>query len=65
MEVFEIMDKKKIIIVVAEGCVEAVFTNGEGDFELEIVDFDGNSFIEDQKELADYVNECRATMKEL
>jgi hypothetical protein len=59
------MDKKKIIVVVAEGCVEAVFTNGEGDFELEIVDFDGNSFIEDQKELADYVNECRATMKEL
>ena len=59
------MNKKKIIVVVAEGCVEAVFTNGEGDFELEIVDFDGNSFIEDQKELADYVNECRATMKEL
>jgi hypothetical protein len=59
------MDKKKIIVVVAEGCVEAVFTNGEEDFELEIVDFDGNSFIEDQKELADYVNECRATMKEL
>lgn len=59
------MDKKKIIVVVAEGCVEAVFTNGEGDFELEIVDFDGTSFIEDQKELADYVNECRATMKEL
>ena len=59
------MDKKKIIVVVADGCVEAVFTNGEGDFELEIVDFDGNSFIEDQKELADYVNECRATMKEL
>lgn len=58
------MDKKKIIVVVAEGRVEAVFTNGEGDFELEIVDFDGNSFIEDQKELADYVNECRATMKE-
>lgn len=59
------MDKKKIVVVVADGCVEAVFTNGEGDFELEIVDFDGNSFIEDQKELADYVNECRATMKEL
>lgn len=59
------MDKKKIVVVVADGCVEAVFTNGEGDFELEIVDFDGNSFIEDQKELADYVDECRATMKEL
>ncbi len=59
------MDKKKIIVVVSEGCVEAVFTNGEGDFELEVVDFDGNSFIEDQKELADYVDKCRATMKEL
>lgn len=59
------MDKKKIIVVVAEGCVEAVFTNGEGDFELEIVDFDSNSFIEDQKELADYVDHVRATMKEV
>ena len=59
------MDKKKIVVVVADGCVEAVFTNGEGDFELEIVDFDGNALIEDQKELADYVDECRATMKEV
>lgn len=59
------MDKKKIVVVVADGCVEAVFTNGEGDFELEIVDFDGHSFIEDQKELADYVEECRASMKEV
>lgn len=59
------MDKKKIVVVIVEGCVEAVFTNGEGDFELEIVDFDSNSFIEDQKELADYVDECRANMKEL
>ena len=59
------MDKKKIIVVVADGCVEAVFTNGEGDFELEIVDFDSNSFIEDQKELADYVDQVRATMKEV
>ena len=31
---------KKIVVVVADGCVEAVFTNGEGDFELEVVDFD-------------------------
>ena len=59
------MDKKKIIVVVADGCVEAVFTNGEGDFELEIVDFDSNSFIEDQKDLADYVDHVRATMKEV
>lgn len=59
------MNTKKIVVVVADGCVEAVFTNGEGDFELEIVDFDSNSFIEDQKELADYVDKCRANMKEL
>lgn len=59
------MDKKKIIVVIADGCVEAVFTNGDGDFELEIVDFDSNSFIEDQKELADYVDHVRATMKEV
>lgn len=59
------MNKKKIIVVVSDGCVEAVFTNGEEDFELEIVDFDSNSFIEDQKELADYVDHVRATMKEV
>ena len=56
---------KKIVVVVSDGCVEAVFTDGEGDFELEIVDFDSNSFIEDQKELADYVEHIRATMKEV
>jgi hypothetical protein len=60
------MDKKKIIVVVADGGVEAVFTNGEGDFELEIVDFD--SFFDsqdEQKALGDYVDHIRATMKEV
>ena len=56
---------KKIVVVVVDGCVESVFTNSEEDLELEIVDFDSNSFIEDQKEQADYVKECCKTMKEL
>lgn len=60
------MDKKKIIVVVADGCVEAVFTNGEGDFELEIVDFDSAFPSEDEQvELARYVADCRLMMKEL
>lgn len=57
---------KKIIVVVADGCVEAVFTNGDEDFELEVVDFDSCFDSRDeQEELADYVDQCRATMKEL
>lgn len=56
---------KKIIVVVADGCVEAVFTNGEGDFELEIVDFDGATSREERQEFGDYVDAIRATMKEL
>ena len=56
---------KKVVVVVVEGCVESVFIDSEEDFELEIVDFDGDSFIEDQKDLADYVAECRRTMKEI
>ena len=60
------MDKKKIIVVVADGCVEAVFTNGEGDFELEIVDFDSAFPSKDeQEELARYVDDCRLMMKEI
>jgi hypothetical protein len=60
------MDKKKIIVVVADGCVEAVFTNGEGDFELEIVDFDSCFDSRDEQEaLADYVDGLRDTMKEI
>lgn len=57
---------KKIVIVVADGCVEAVFTNREGDFELEIVDFDSCFDSKDEQEaLADYVDHVRATMKEI
>jgi hypothetical protein len=60
------MDKKKIVVVVADGCVEAVFTNGEGDFELEIVDFDSCFDSRDEQEaLADYVDGLRDTMKEI
>ena len=60
------MDKKKIIVVVADGCVEAVFTNGEGDFELEIVDFDSAFDSRDEQEaLRDYVDGLRDTMKEV
>lgn len=57
---------KKIIVVVADGCVESVFTNGDGDFELEIVDFDSCFDSKDEQEaLGDYVDHLRATMKEL
>lgn len=60
------MDKKKIIVVVADGCVEAVFTDGEGDFELEIVDVDSCFDSQDEQEaLADYVDRVRATMREI
>ena len=60
------MDKKKIVVVVADGCVEAVFTNGGGDFELEVVDFDACFDSRDEQEaLAAYVDELRLDMKEL
>lgn len=57
---------KKIVVVVADGCVEAVFTNGEDDFELEIVDFDSCFDSRDEQEaLENYVDHIRATMKEV
>ena len=60
------MDKKKIIVVIADGCVEAVFTNGEGDFELEIVDFDSAFDSKDEQEAMEaYVHELQYTMKEV
>ena len=60
------MDKKKIIVVVRDGCVESVFTNGEGDFELEVVDFDSCFDSRDEQEAMEaYVNELRFDMKEL
>jgi len=52
---------KRVVIVVADGRVETVFTDEK--LMIEIVDFDSADF-EEQKELADYVDECRATMKE-
>ena len=56
---------KKVVVVVVEGCVESVFIDSEEDFELEVVDFDGDSFIEDQQYLVNYVEACRRTMKEI
>ena len=57
---------KKIVVVVSDGCVEAVFTDGEGDFELEVVDFDSCFDSRDEQEaLTDYVEHIRATMKEV
>jgi hypothetical protein len=57
---------KKIVVVVADGCVEAVFTNGEDDFELEIVDFDSAFPSQDEQEaMRYYVDGLRDTMKEI
>lgn len=57
---------KKIVIVVADGCVETVFTNIEEDVEVEIVDFDSAFPSKDeQEELARYVDHCRLMMKEI
>ena len=57
---------KKIIVVVADGCVETIFTNIEEDVEVEIVDFDSAFPSEDEQvELARYVADCRLMMKEL
>lgn len=54
---------KKIVIVVADGRVETVFANEEVD--VEIVDFDGLVSEGEQQEAGDYVDACRATMKEI
>lgn len=53
---------KKIIVVVADGKVESIFS--EEEIEVEVIDFDDDTSFEEQEELADYVDECRATMKE-
>jgi hypothetical protein len=57
------MSKKKIVIVVADGRVETVFANE--DVDVEIVDFDGLISEGEQQEAGDYVDACRATMKEI
>lgn len=54
---------KKIIIVVADGGVESIFS--EEEIEVEVVDFDATTSFEEQEELADYIDECRAAMKEI
>ena len=57
---------KKIIVVVADGCVETIFTNIEEEVEVEIVDFDSCFDSRDEQEaLGDYVDQLRTTMKEL
>ena len=56
---------KKIIVVVADGCVENVFTDSNEEFELEIVDFNSAFESRDEQEaMRDYVDNLRATMKE-
>ena len=56
---------KKIIVVVADGCVETIFTNIEEEVEVEIVDFDSCFDSRDEQEaLGDYVDQLRTTMKE-
>lgn len=53
---------KKIIVVVADGRVESIFS--EEEIEVEVIDFDDITSIEEQEDLADYIDECRAAMKE-
>lgn len=54
---------KKIVIVVADGRVETVFSNEE--VEVEVVDFDNCFDYDEQEDLGNYVDECRETMKEV
>ena len=54
---------KKIVIVVADGRVETVFSNE--DVEVEVVDFDSCFEYEEQEDLGNYIDECRETMKEV
>ena len=57
---------KKIVVVVADGCVENIFTDIEEEVEVEIVDFDSCFDSRDEQEaMGDYVDQLRATMKEL
>ena len=57
---------KKLIIVVADSCVESIFTDVDEKVEVEIVDFDSyRDSRDDQCALADYIDHLRATMKEI
>lgn len=55
---------KKIVVVVADGCVESIFTDIQEAVEVEIVDFDSCFDSRDEQEaLGDYVDQLRSTMK--
>lgn len=57
---------KRIVVVVADGCVESVFTDLTEEVEVEIVDFDSCFASKDEQEATgDYVDHLRATMREL
>lgn len=57
---------KKIVIVVADGKVESVFVDTNEDVEVSVADFDANWADEDeQNDLANFVDHCRDTMKEI
>jgi hypothetical protein len=57
---------KKIVVVVADGCVETIFTNVSEEVEVEIVDFDSCFDSQDEQEaMGDYIDQLRSTMKEL
>ena len=57
---------KKFIIVVADSCVESIFTDIGEKVEVEIVDFNSyRNSRDEQCALADYVDHLRATMKEI
>ena len=57
---------KKFIIVVADSCVESIFTDVDEKVEVEIVDFDSYRDSRDEQcALAGYVDHLRATMKEI
>lgn len=57
---------KKIVVVVADGKVESVFVDKDRAEEVLVCDFDSCFYNEaEQKDLADFVDECRKTMKEI
>ncbi len=57
---------KKIVVVIRDGCVETVLTNGDENFDLEIVDFDDAFPSRDEMNaLEAYVDGLRVEMKEI
>lgn len=53
---------KKVVIVVADGRVETVFTDEKVD--VEVVDFDDAITKEEEQQFRDYIIACSQTMKE-